>query len=245
MRAIQRLLISVKGPNETRAAVKGGAHIIDAEYPFSALGSAYPLNIHAIRNVTPMDRLVSTNIGEKQYRWSTSGQAALGVALAGADIIKVGLGAINDKKKAITVMNNVTRNVKYWFPTKITIATLFADHDLADCVEPNFGPEIAKLAKADGLLIDTYNKYIGKNLLDYLSYSQLTRLAKECHSDGLELWVAGSINKTHLPKLWEANVDVVCSRGAACIGSKNERGGAISTKLVSKLVKTIPRNKQP
>lgn len=36
---MQRLLVSVRGPDEAVAAAKGGAHIADAEYPGSALGT--------------------------------------------------------------------------------------------------------------------------------------------------------------------------------------------------------------
>ena len=43
-----RLLVSVRGPNEALAAAEGGAHIADVEYPASALGTPYPLNIWAV-----------------------------------------------------------------------------------------------------------------------------------------------------------------------------------------------------
>ena len=90
-----RLLISVRGPNEALAAAKGGAHIADVEYPASALGTPYPLNIKAVRGRLDSESFkgvpISTNIGEDQPRRSTACQAALGVALAGADYIKCGL----------------------------------------------------------------------------------------------------------------------------------------------------------
>ncbi|MEW6715801.1 MAG: (5-formylfuran-3-yl)methyl phosphate synthase [Nitrospirota bacterium] len=47
---MQRLLVSVRGPREALAAIKGGAHIADVEYPASALGTPYPLNIMTVRN---------------------------------------------------------------------------------------------------------------------------------------------------------------------------------------------------
>ena len=70
----QRLLVSIRGKNEALEAVRGGAHIADAEYPMSALGTQYPLNIHAIRTSVPKAIPVSTNIGEKQFIWSTAAQ---------------------------------------------------------------------------------------------------------------------------------------------------------------------------
>ena len=62
-----RLLVSVRDPNGAEKVANGGAHIADVEFPWSALGTPYPLNIKAVR-----DRLYSnefnnipifTNIG--------------------------------------------------------------------------------------------------------------------------------------------------------------------------------------
>ena len=50
--SLQRLLVSVRGPNEAVAAAKGSAHIADVEYPASALGIPYPLNIKTVREGT-------------------------------------------------------------------------------------------------------------------------------------------------------------------------------------------------
>lgn len=44
-----RLLVSVRGPQEALAAAEGAAHIADVEYPASALGSSYALNIKGNR----------------------------------------------------------------------------------------------------------------------------------------------------------------------------------------------------
>ena len=47
---MQKLLVSIRGPKEAIAAAKDGAHIADVEYPASALGTPYPLNIYSVRN---------------------------------------------------------------------------------------------------------------------------------------------------------------------------------------------------
>ncbi|UCC31281.1 MAG: hypothetical protein JSU86_03200 [Phycisphaerales bacterium] len=77
-----RLLVSVRGSNEALAAAEGGAHIADVEYPGSALGTPYPLNIRAVRQRLDeagfKDMPISTNIGEEQpvrstgLLWSTA-----------------------------------------------------------------------------------------------------------------------------------------------------------------------------
>jgi uncharacterized protein (UPF0264 family) len=63
----QKLLVSIRGKKEALAAAKGGAHIADVEYPASALGTPYPLNIQAVRKAIPERVAVATNIGEEQY----------------------------------------------------------------------------------------------------------------------------------------------------------------------------------
>ncbi len=88
---MQRLLVSVRGPNEALAAAEGGAHIADVEYPASALGTPYPLNIKAIRQHLDergfKEMPISTNIGEEQPVRSTACQAALGAALVKKTLI--------------------------------------------------------------------------------------------------------------------------------------------------------------
>ncbi len=239
----QRLLVSVRGKIEAIEAVKGGAHIIDAEYPASALGTQYPLNIYAIRQVVPLDRLVSTNIGEKQFVWSTASQAALGVAFVGTDIIKVGLAELNTEK-ATYVLRNVVHNVKYWFPWKIIIPTFFADIEHRKYIDPiNDSQKVAVKTKAQGVLIDTFDKTKGKRLLDYYSHLDIEKFTKKCHLSNLEAWLAGSITKEQLPGLWKTGVDVICVRQAACAVTKqgSKRMGQVKSNIVRSLVRSIPK----
>jgi hypothetical protein len=236
----QRLLVSVRGKNDTIEAVKGGAHIIDAEYPGSALGTCYPANIFAIRKYTPDNCQVSTNIGEKQFVWSTAGQAAVGVAYAGADIIKVGLGDLSETK-AKTVMRNVAHQIRFFFkdnPKKI-ITTLFADEDLRKVLDPvTKGWTVSVAAKADGVLIDTFDKDCGKGLLDWMSLKEVKTFVKNCHKNKQEAWIAGSISKDQMTSLWKTGVDVICVRGAAC-ESGTGRQGKVSAKKIADLISII------
>lgn len=235
---MQRLLVSVRGKNDAIEAVVGGAHIIDAENPKTSLGTAYPLNIYAIRQNTPLNRLVSTNIGEKQFIWSTAAQAAVGVAFAGADIIKVGLAGLKPNK-ASRIMKDIVHHVRYWYPWKVLIPTFFADDNLREITDPiTQGAEIAEKAKAQGVLIDTFDKKVDKGLLDYLTIKEITQFVKNCHSLDKEAWVAGSVTKEQLPAIWKTGVDVICVRKAAC---EEGRLGDVKENLVSILVGTIPK----
>lgn len=241
-RSQQRLLVGVRGKNEAVAAVRGGAHIVDVEYPAAALGTPYPLNILAVRESVPLEIPVATNIGGEQLSRSTACQAALGVALAGADIIKLGLARM-PLGEAMEFGPALVRTVKKWFPGKKCVPVLFADERLARWyIDPIVdGPELAAHMKADGLLVDTYDKGVGMGLLDYYKMRHIVDFVARCHDKGLDAWVGGSITKGELPELWAADVDAVCVRGAACQpGTGPGRFGEISEEIVKELVATIP-----
>ncbi len=245
---MQKLLISVRGPKEALEAVKGGAHIADAEYPASALGTPYPLNILAIRDQLNkkgyVKTLVSTNIGEKQFCRASACQAALGVATAGADIIKCGLAELPlDAAKYIG--DALVRSVKKFYPKKKVIPAVFVDHDMKRFFNPfNDGVALIKDVKADGLLIDTFNKSMGKRLLDYCTLKEISSFVNECHALNKESWIAGSITKDELPSLWTTGVDVICIRNAACVQKGSGRFGEVKSNIVKGLVLTIPKNKR-
>jgi hypothetical protein len=239
-----RLLVSVRGPNEALAAAQGGAHIADVEYPASALGTPYPLNIKAVRDRLDAEGFrglpISTNIGEDQPRRSTACQAALGVALAGADYIKCGLAGF-DRKAATYLGRNLVRSVKEWFPDKSLYSVVFPEEEFARLLDPlTDGPTLAAEIDADGVLIDTYRKDIGKGLLDYYSSTQIAAFAARVHETGREAWVAGSITRDDLPELWKTGVDVICVRGAACEPRGGlERFGEVMPNIVADLVATL------
>lgn len=237
----QKLLISIRGKNEAIDAYKAGADIIDVEYPASALGTPYPLNINAVRKALPKKALIATNIGEEQSNKSSSCQAALGVASAGADYIKFGLARYKyDDAKYLG--HNIVRTVKHWFPKKKAIPAVFADRDLRKIFDPiKEGPKLAKQIDADGILIDTFEKKSQNNkITKLLTYKEIVLFVKKCHSFRIEAWIAGSITIDEMPALWKTGVDVICIRGSACVGMSS-RMNSVSGEAVKGLIKTIPR----
>ncbi len=242
---MQKLLVSIRGHKEAFDAVKGGAQIADVEYPASALGTPYPLNVFAVRN--SLNRRgykkvqVSTNIGEKQYDRASACQAALGVATAGADVIKCGLAEL-PFEAAVYLGESLVRTVKKFYSKKKVIPAVFIDGDMRRFFKPfKEGPELIKLIKADGLLIDTFNKSIGKGMLDYCTLDEITSFVLTCHKLKKEVWVAGSITLEELPDLWATGVDVICVRRAACEQKRKGRFGEIKAKIVADLIATIPK----
>ena len=239
-----RLLVSVRGPNEAVAAAQGGAHIADVEHPSSALGTPYPLNIKAVRDRLDAEGFteipISTNIGEEQGIRSSACQAALGVAVAGANYVKCGFAGL-DSKAAAYVGRILVRTVKEWRPECKVYPAVFPEEEFTVSFDPLVdGPALVETIDCDGLLIDTYMKLIGKGLLDYYSLDQLADWVNTLQTTGKEAWVAGSLLKDELPGLWEIGVDVICVRGAACDRQRGSgRFGEVSSSLVRQLVETI------
>lgn len=242
---MQRLLVSIRGPKEALAAIKGGSHIADVEYPASALGTPYPLNIMTVRNrlnKAGYSRIpVSTNIGEVPGVRPSSCQAALGVATAGADIIKCGMAEL-PLEAAKYLGNLMVRSIRKFYRKKKVIPAVFVDEDMRRYFDPfEQGIPLIKAINADGILIDTFNKSIGKGLLDYCTAKELKSFIAKCHKIGKEAWIAGSITKAELPELWATNVDVICVRGAACEKTGEGRFGEVRAKIVAELVQTMKR----
>jgi len=242
---VAELLVSVRGSREAEVASQGGASIADVEYPVSALGTPYPLNILSVREA--LDKAghegvrVSTNIGERQHDRASSCQAALGVATAGADVIKCGLAEL-PLEAALYQADSLVRTLEKFFPAKKTILAVFADEDLRRFFDPfKDGRTLVTEAGATGVLVDTFNKLTGKGLLDYCTVDEVGSLVESCHEDGKEVWVAGSLTAEELPDLWGAGVDVICVRGAACESTGRGRFGEVSEQLVRDLVATIPK----
>lgn len=242
---MQRLLVSVRGSVEALEAAKGGAAIADVESPASALGTPYPLNIHAVceqlRRKGFNRVLVSTNIGEVQAVRAVACQAALGVAVAGADLIKFGLANL-PLDAGSYLGRSIVRTVRHWYPRKKLYPAVFMDVDLRRTFDPMVeGPKLASAVGANGLLVNTYDKGIGKGLLDYLSLSDLAKWVTTLHKQRREAWIAGSITLEQLPALWKIGVDVICVRGAASSGAAlADRFGKVGERLVRQLVSTIP-----
>ena len=239
-----RLLVSVRGPNEAVEAARGGAHIIDVEYPGSALGTPYPLNIKAVRERLDAEGFkdipISTNIGEQQLDRASGCQAALGVAVAGADYVKCGLAGLGPKAAAY-LGRNLVRTVREWRPDAKVFPAVFPEEEFSEVFDPVAdGPRLVEQIGCDGLLIDTYQKDIGKGLMDYYTSEKLTTFVEMIHGIGKEGWLAGSLTREEIAALWSTGVDVICVRGAACAGSSTSRFGAVTADTVSALMSDRP-----
>lgn len=241
---MQRLLVNVRGTREALEVARGGAHLVNVEYPVSVLGAQYPLNILAVRNRLYREGLenvqVCANIGNKQFDRAVACQAALGAATAGADVIKCGFAELPFKAAAYQG-DSLVRTVKRFYPTKKVIPVFYVDAEMQRFFDPfEEGPELIDQIRADGMMLDTYIKSIGKGLLDYTTVEDISGLVWLLHRIGKEAWISGLISAADLPDLWATGVDVIGVRSAVSEPSPRGGVGEIRSEMVSNLVATIP-----
>lgn len=233
-----KLLISPSNEKEAEEAIAGGADIIDVKNPAEGpLGANFPWIIRRIREITPRKRQVSCTLGEVPNLPGSISLAALGAASLGVDYIKVGLYGVKTSNQAVHLLENVNRAAKECNPKIKVVAAGYADAEKINAINPLLLPEIAKQAKIDVVMIDTYAKQ-GKNLFDNLTVTQVKTFVDCAHSLGLEVALAGSLRKQDLPSVYNLGADIAGLRGAAC-SRGNRVSGEITRELVSDLVKTV------
>jgi len=231
-----QLLISVVSADEARAAIAGGADILDIKNPAEgSLGANFPRVIRQIRASAPKPRQVSVAIGDMPNLPGTASLAALGAATCGADYVKVGLRGPRTEAEAIYLLQEVQQAVS-GFPAAAVIAALYADAHRAGTLDPRLLPHIARAAGVAGCLLDTAIKD-GRHRFDFLSPETLQALAAETHSAGLLFALAGALQEQDLPLVRDLGADVVGVRSAAC--QDGRRAGPLDVARVRRLRKII------
>ena len=108
-----RLLVSPMNIEEARAALSGGADILDVKNPKEgSLGANFPWAIKAVAELAGGRVPVSATIGDLDYKPGTASLAALGAAFSGADYVKAGLLGVRSAEQAGEMLENIVRAVK-------------------------------------------------------------------------------------------------------------------------------------
>jgi len=114
-----RLLVSPMNIEEARAALAGGADIIDVKNPKEgSLGANFPWAIRAVADLARGAAPVSATIGDLPFKPGTASLAALGAAVSGAEYVKAGLLGAKDRGQAVEMMEGIVRAVKEYDPKR-------------------------------------------------------------------------------------------------------------------------------
>lgn len=231
-----RLLVSPMNVEEARAALAGGADIIDVKNPKEgSLGANFPWAIRAVADVARGIAPVSATIGDLPFKPGTASLAALGAAVSGAEYVKAGLLGAKDQAQAVEMLEGIVRAVKDYDPKKKVVASGYSDFLRAGCLSPLLLPQAAASAGADLVMVDTAVKD-GRPTFDFMSEAELEQFISLGHSEGLEVALAGSIGFAHLDLLKRLQPEIIGVRGIVCGG---DRSSSVRAELVAEVKKAL------
>jgi uncharacterized protein (UPF0264 family) len=232
-----RLLVSVSDGAEARAALEGGADLIDAKDPATgALGAVSLAAFAEIAHAVGEARPVTAAIGDAAEAARIE-ELARAFTRAGASLVKVGLSGVADpvRQRALTVA--AVRGVRAAaMPSGGVVVVAYADaHDGPSSAEVI---ALAREAGAAGVLLDTQHK-AGPGLRQWHTADWLTGWVREAHAAGLLAMLAGRLRPDDLPALHDTGADVAGVRGAACDGGRTGRVAAANVRSLHALCSSI------
>ena len=219
-----RLLVSVRDAAEARAALDGGADVVDVKEPSrGALGAADPAVWAAVLRVCDGRADVSVALGEAVdapiygrcpvlpagVRWAKLGPAGL----LDPAFVHPDLPWAEDLARARGSYDGGNGPVGW-------AAVAYADHDAARAPAP--ADLLAASAGCEVFLLDTFTKD-GRGLFDRLTEDEVTRLCRDARAAGLTVALAGSLRLEDIPRALACGADVIAVRGAACDGPRTGR----------------------
>lgn len=232
------LLVSAINLDEAKEAITGGADILDIKNPKEgSLGANFSWVIKQISDYVQNDMIVSTTVGDVDYKPGTVSLAALGCAVSGSNYVKVGLYGTKDYDEAKEVMDAVVKSVHDYDKSITVVACGYADSYNVGSVSSELIPIIAHDSGCDVAMLDTYVKD-GHKLTDYLSKEQLQQFVSKSHEYNLKVALAGSVTQTEASLLNEIGCDIIGVRGCVCSGG-DRNTGTIDSELVRKLKDNI------
>jgi len=216
-----KLLVSVRNAAEARAALCGGADIIDVKEPArGAMGRPDAEALSAVLDAVGKQRPISVALGElaeealpltdPRIRWQK-------LALAGL--------AGTDWRKRV-------REVAGSCPDSGLILVAYADASRAGA--PDWAEVLDEVCRQPcaGLLIDTWGKD-GRGLFEWLDETSLREAIAACRNAGRIIALAGGLTWKGVARAAVLAPDIVAVRGAACVAGS--RTAAVGVQAVRRL----------
>lgn len=230
-----RLLVSVRDAEEARAALAGGAAIIDAKEPArGALGAVDASVLRAIVATVGSARATSAALGDAADVRAIE-HAAHEAATLGLTYVKIGFRGITQPGLVRDLVAAAVRGADAAGTGTAVIAVAYADAARVESVPPDDVVDAAARAGARGVLLDTACKAEG-GLFTLMTPEAIARWVRRAHDASLLTALAGKLSASDLPAIRALCADVVGVRGAACDGG---REGRVSAQRVRALVDAL------
>lgn len=218
-----RMLASVVSPEEAGIVLNAGVEIVDLKNPAEgALGALSLETVRAIVDSIANRAIVSATIGDQPMESSLLVNKTRKMLSTGVDIVKIGFFGQSAHERCLQALQKVAEQ-----GAKL-IAVLFAD------MSPNLAL-LDKVAAAGfyGVMLDTAKKD-GSHLLTHCSLGELNGFVTKAHFLGLQVGLAGALNKNHVEGLLKLKPSYLGFRSALCDQSK--RTATLNPKQVRELV---------
>ena len=227
-----KLLVSVANADDARAAMEGGADIIDAKDPSAgALGAVRMEVLGRIRHALEGRRMMTAALGDASDG-AAAAQLAEEFVRCGARFVKVGFAGVVEPSRVEEIAARAARACGAVESASGVVAVVYADALPEESVDATTLVSIAARAGARGVLVDTRTKS-GPGLTSLWSAGRLSSWVTEAHEHGLFAAVAGKLELNDLEVVSDADADIAGVRGAACVGDRN---GRVSAERVRGLV---------
>ena len=222
-RPIPKLLVSVRSAAEARAALAGGADLIDVKEPTRGpLGAADPDVIRDVIAAVGGTVPVSAALGE----WSDWNGDPVPAGLAYSK-----WGMARQKTGDPRAASSIRMSCQATHPVLVA----YADHRRADSPDPGWLAAAAARFRFPAFLIDTAVKD-GSGLLDWVDLARLEGIRSRLTDAGVAVALAGSLDETSIRTLAPLGPDWFAVRGAACTGG---RTGAVCPDRIRRLREVI------
>lgn len=220
-----QLLVSVRGPAEARAALIGGADVIDAKEPRRGpLGAVSPVVLAAIHRAVGSRRPVTAALGDATSARGVA-QDARRAACRHVAFVKLGFAGTASEARA-----RVLAAAACGAGTRVVVVA-YADWERAQSLAPERLVTVAADVGAAGILIDTARK--SAPLFALRSPEVIGDWVAVAHEAGLFVALAGGLTDADVAVVDELGAEVMGTRGAACHGG---RLGRVSRERVATLV---------
>ncbi len=224
-----RLLVSVRDAEEARAALEGGAEIVDAKEPrLGALAPVSPDTLESICDAVPVTVPLSVALGNADAD-------ALGDLVGAVAPLRRREGlylkaAVTSRtpEEAGRGIATACRVLKGRADGACLIVARYVDQP-SDADALSRWISVIAATGARGLLLDTSQK-LGPDLLASVAPRALAALRRQATREGVWLAVAGRMTVAHIPQLQTVRPHVLGVRGAVCDGG---RAGTLSAGRVA------------
>ena len=229
-----RLLVSVRDEVEARAAVDGGAGIVDAKEPAAgSLGAVSPAVLAAIREAVPWRLGVSAALGDACDAMEVT--RALGRIQVPLAYVKLGFRGVADPATARALISEATRLAALLPGRPAFIAVAYADWERTGSLSPAVLAELVSECAADGLLVDTAIKD-GATLFDISPVEDLAAIGRMLSAEERLFALGGGLGLADIPSAAAAGAAIFGVRTAACDGGRN---GPVAVSRVRELAEAL------